>query len=140
MKGTVMVLAETLGRRFFEDLLSPGNWAVGSEIVAPDVVMHHPASAVPLEGWPAVQGMLAAFRSGFPDLNITVHDGFGSGDRAVVRWQMKGTHTELLFGIPPTGKAVVVNGISIVREAGGLIVEDWVSEDTSGLMRQLGVS
>jgi len=42
--------------------------------------------------------------------------------------------------MPPTGKAVTVNGISIVREAGGLIVEDWVSEDTAGMMRQLGMA
>jgi predicted ester cyclase len=84
--------------------------------------------------------MLAAFRAGFPDLHITVQDSFGAGDRAVVRWQMTGTHTADLFGMPPTGKAVTVNGISIVREAGGLIVEDWVSEDTAGMMRQLGMA
>ena len=135
-----MILAETLGRRFFEDLLSPGNWDVGPSILAQDVVMHHPASLVPIQGWPAVQGLLSGFRAGFPDLNITIQHSFGSLDYAVVRWQMTGTHTEVLFGIPPTGKSVVVNGISIVREAGGLIVEDWVSEDTSGLMRQLGVA
>lgn len=134
-----MTLAVTLGRRFFEDLLSPGNWNVGTEILAADVVMHHPASPTPIEGWTAVQGILAAFRAGFPDLQITVQDAFGLGDRAVVRWQMTGTQTGDLFGMPPTGKAVTVNGISIVREAGGVIVEDWVSEDTAGMMRQLGV-
>ena len=32
---------------------------------------------------------------------------------------------------------LIGSGISIVRAAGGLIVEDWVSEDTAGLMRQL---
>ena len=135
-----MTIAATLGRRFFEDLLSPGNWEVGTKILAQNIVMHHPASLVPIEGWPAVQGMLAAFRAGFPDLHITVQDSFGAGDRAVVRWQMTGTHTADLFGMPPTGKAVTVNGISIVREAGGLIVEDWVSEDTAGMMRQLGMA
>jgi len=135
-----MTIAATLGRRFFEDLLSPGNWDVGPKILAQNVVMHHPASPVPIEGWPAVQGMLAAFRAGFPDLHITVQDSFGAGDRAVVRWQMTGTHTADLFGMPPTGKAVTVNGISIVREAEGLIVEDWVSEDTAGMMRQLGMA
>lgn len=135
-----MTNAVTLGRRFFEDLLSPGNWALGPEILAQDVVMHHPASPVPIEGWPAVQGMLSAFRAGFPDLHIKVQDAFGVGDRAVVRWQMTGTHTSDLFGMPPTGKAVTVNGMSLVREVGGLIVEDWVAEDTAGLMRQLGAA
>ncbi len=56
-----------------------------------------------------------------------------------MRWHMQGTHTENLFGIPPTGKAVSVKGISVVRVVGGKIVEDWVSEDTMGLMQQLGI-
>lgn len=135
-----MNLAADLGRRFFVDLLSTGNWDIAPNILAQDVVMHHPASPTPIEGLQAVAGMLTAFRAGFPDLSITVQDAFGAGDRAVVRWQMTGTHTGNLFGMPPTGKAVQVNGISIVREKGGRIVEDWVAEDTAGMMRQLGAA
>jgi len=130
--------AVVLGRRFFEDLLSKGDWAVAAEILDEAVVMHHPASPVPITPLPAVQGMLSAFRGGFPDLHITVLDAFGADDKAVVRWQMTGTNTADLFGSPATGKAVSVNGISIVRVAGGKIVEDWVAEDTIGMMRQLG--
>lgn len=126
-----------LGRRLFEDMLSPGNWSVATDILDPSVVMHHPAAPEPIAGLPAVQGMLAAFRAGFPDMSISVLDAFGEGDKAVVRWQMSGTNTGNLFGAPPTGKAVTVTGISIVRAAGGRIVEDWVNEDTAGLMRQL---
>jgi predicted ester cyclase len=126
-----------LVKRFFTDMLSPGNWSIAGEILDPSVVMHHPASLEPIAGSDAVQAVLAGFRAGFPDLNITVLDAFGDGDKAVARWQMTGTNTASLFGAPPTGKAVVVGGISIVRAAGGLIVEDWVSEDTAGLMRQL---
>lgn len=128
----------TLGRRFFEDLLSPGNWDVAAEILAADVVMHHPSSPVPIVGMEAVKGMLSGFRAGFPDLHIEVLDAFGEGDKAVVRWQMTGTNTAPLFGSPVTGKAVVVAGISIVRAAGGVIVEDWVAEDTAGMLRQMG--
>jgi hypothetical protein len=32
-----------------------------------------------------------------------------------------------------------VAGISVVQVAGGKIVEDWVAEDTMGMMKQLGV-
>ena len=131
--------AAVLGRRFFEDILGKGDWSVGEEIVASDVVMHHPSSPVPVAGYEAVQGMLSAFRAGFPDMQMTVEDAFGSGDRAAVRWHMQGTHTADLFGIPPSGKAVSVHGISVVRVADGKIVEDWVAEDTMGLMQQIGV-
>lgn len=131
--------ATTLGRRFFEEVLGTGNWDVGEEIIAADVVMHHPSSPEPIHGFEAVKGMLMAFRAGFPDLQMTVEDAFGTGDKAAVRWRMQGTHTADLFGIPPTNKHVTVNGISLVREKGGKIVEDWVAEDTMGLMQQIGV-
>ena len=131
--------AVTLGRRFFEEVLGTGNWNVGQEIVAPDVVMHHPSSPEPISGYEAVKGFLSAFRAGFPDLKMVVEDAFGSGDRAAVRWRMQGTHTADLFGIPPTGRQVTVKGISVVRADGGQIAEDWVSEDGLGLMQQLGV-
>jgi steroid delta-isomerase-like uncharacterized protein len=129
----------TLGRRFFEELLGQAKWSVADELLAPDIVMHHPSSPAPVAGSEAVQGFLGAFRGGFPDMNMAVEDVFGSGDRAAVRWRMRGTHTASLFGIPPTGKQVNVAGISILRVAGGKIVEDWVSEDTMGLMQQLGL-
>ena len=127
----------SLGRRLFEDLLGPGDWSVAPEILAPSVVMHHPAAPQPIAGLEAVRGTLAGFRAGFPDMRIDVLDAFGAGDRAVIRWRMTGTNTGALFGTPPTGKAVSVAGISIVRAEDGLIVEDWVAEDTAGMMQQL---
>ena len=81
-----------------------------------------------------------AFRAGFPDLQMSVQDAFASGDKAAIRWQMQGTHTANLFGIPPSNKHVTVNGISIVQAKDGKIVEDWVAEDTMGLMQQIGVA
>jgi steroid delta-isomerase-like uncharacterized protein len=131
--------AVTLGSRFFVEVLGKGDWNAADEIVADDIVMHHPSSPDPIHGREAVQGMLSAFRAGFPDLQMTVEEAFGSGDKATVRWRMQGTHTAELFGIPPSNKSVSVNGISIVRVAGGKIVEDWVAEDTMGLMQQIGV-
>ena len=64
---------------------------------------------------------------------------FGDDDMVAVRWQMNGTHTATLFGIPPSGKPVNVTGISLLRFSQGKVVEDWVSEDTLGLMKQIGV-
>jgi steroid delta-isomerase-like uncharacterized protein len=130
---------KTAGRRFFEDMLSKGNWALAQELMTPDAVMHHPASPVPISGREAIVGMLQGFRAGFPDLKITVEDIFGEGDKLAVRWRFKGTHTADLFGMPPTGKSGSIEGISLLRLSGGKIVEDWVAEDTMGLMKQLGV-
>ena len=130
---------KTVGRSFFEEMLAKGKWALAEELTTPDVVMHHPASPTPISGREAVVGLLQAFRAGFPNLNIVAEDIFGEGDKVAVRWRATGTHTANLFGIPPTGKSMNVAGISVVRIVNGKIVEDWVSEDTHGLMKQLGV-
>ena len=66
-------------------------------------------------------------------------DVFGEGDKVAVRWHVTGTHTASLFGIPATGKSMDISGISILRLVDGKIAEDWVSEDTIGLMKQIGV-
>ncbi len=129
----------SVGRRFFEEFLGKGQWAAAGEILAPDIVMHHPSSPAPISGAGNVQGFLSAFRGGFPDMQMAVEDAFASGEKAAVRWRMRGTHTGDLFGIAPTGKQVNVAGISVVRVVNGKIVEDWVAEDTMGLMQQLGV-
>jgi hypothetical protein len=51
----------------------------------------------------------------------------------------RGTHRGEFQGISPTGKQVMVTGISIYRTAGGKIAEEWWQEDMLGLMQQLGV-
>jgi hypothetical protein len=42
-------------------------------------------------------------------------------------------------GIPPTGKKISVDAISIHRMAGGKIAETWEVWDTLGFLQQLGV-
>ncbi|UCG80829.1 MAG: ester cyclase [Desulfobacterales bacterium] len=128
-----------VGRRFFEDMLAKGDWAIAEKLMSQDIVMHHPSSPTPVNGREAVVGFLKAFRAGFPDLKMVAEDVFGEGNKVAVRWRASGTHEAELFGIPPTGKSMNVAGISILRIVDGKIVEDWVSEDSLGLMQQLGI-
>jgi predicted ester cyclase len=53
---------------------------------------------------------------------------------------MRGTHKGDLMGVPPTGKPISMSGTSIIRVAGGKIVESWAHPDFLGMFRQLGVS
>ena len=62
-----------------------------------------------------------------------------AGDKEVVRWTIRGTHTGELMGIPPTGKQVAWTGITIYRLADGKIVEEKGEEDALGFLQQLGV-
>lgn len=128
-----------IGRQFMEQVIGHGDWDLAAQIVSPDVVMVHPSSPVPVAGFEAVRGMLMGFRAGLPDMTMTVEDTVAEDDRALVMWRLRATHTADLFGLPPTGKYVEMPGMSVFRIADGRIVHDIVSEDTMGLMRQLGV-
>ncbi len=131
--------SKAIGRQFMEQVIGRGDWDLAIDIVSPDVVMVHPSSPEPVAGFEAVKGMLMGFRSGLPDMTMTVEDAVAEDDRSVILWRLRATHTADLFGLPPTGKYVEMPGMSVFRVSDGKIVHDIVSEDTMGLMRQLGV-
>jgi steroid delta-isomerase-like uncharacterized protein len=83
--------------------------------------------------------LAVGFLSAFPDWHGSVEDVFAEGDRVVNRWTGHGTHTMPLMGIPPTGKHVTMEGITIFRVANGKVAQQWSHADQLGLMRQLGV-
>jgi steroid delta-isomerase-like uncharacterized protein len=83
--------------------------------------------------------MLAKYRAAFPDMRMTSDELTEAGDRVLHRWTMRGTHQGELQGLPATGKAVEVHGISVIRFEQDKPVEEFVEWDALGLMRQLGV-
>ena len=78
----------------------------------------------------------------FPDAKVAVEDAIMApgGDKVAIRYSWRGTHTVDFMGIPPTGKTVEMQGISIVRAENGKLVECWDGYDTLSLLRQLGVA
>jgi steroid delta-isomerase-like uncharacterized protein len=82
----------------------------------------------------------AAIREAIPDYNVTVDDQVAENDRVVTRWTARGTHKGTFQGIAPTGKQVVVSGMTISRYVKGKVAESWVELDTANLLRQLGAS
>lgn len=128
---------KALVRRFFEEVWSTGDISRRDEFLAADYRGHMAGADAPIDrdGWTAwFQGFLAAF----PDARFIVEDLLGEGDRVAARLTMRGTHQGALNGIPPTGRAVVVTGMSIERIVGGRIVEGWNQNDALGLLTQLG--
>lgn len=60
------------------------------------------------------------------------------GDKAVTRWTFSGTHKGQFQNMPPTGKQVVMSGITIFRITNSKIIEGWNNPDLLGLLQQLG--
>ncbi len=127
-----------LARRFFEDLCTKGQWALAPELLAPDIVIHDPQ----VPNVRGVQGAVDAFKvykDGFDGVWTIEEIILGENDRVTVRWTGTGTQRGEVMGIPPTGKSVRVDAISVLRVAGGKIAEIWQTWDTLGMLQQLGV-
>jgi predicted ester cyclase len=75
----------------------------------------------------------------FPDLRLIIEDQIAECDKVATRWTARGTHTGDLIGIAPTGKQVVVSGISVNRLLGGKIVETWLAIDQRRMLQHLGL-
>lgn len=126
-----------LMRRFYDEVVNQGRLELIDEFAADDFVDHEELPGVS-SGKEGVKEVFMMMRSAFPDLRFEVEDVIASGDTAVGRVRMRGTHQGTFMDIPATGKQVDVPTIDWVRFRDGQAVEHWGVTDTGALMEQLG--
>jgi predicted ester cyclase len=66
--------------------------------------------------WPSV-------REAIPDFRAEVQQQLTQGDRVASQWVFTGTHQGKLFGVPPTGKSVRLQNISIATVVDQQVVQ-----------------
>jgi predicted ester cyclase len=125
---------EPIIRRIYEEMPVKGDLAVVDGIYDSRFVNY---SIDPPLGLAAMRDRYTAIRSAFPDWQETIESIGSKGNKIVVRSVVRGTHTGNWNGIAPTGRHVEAMRITILRAAGGKIVERWGSQDELGLMQQL---
>jgi NTE family protein len=130
---------ERLVRRFFGEALAARDMAALRELCAPDYVWHgSPDPRDDVVGRDAFEASVAGFYESFPDCDVEILDLVAEGDRAVVRFNERGTHDGPFMGIAPTGRRVHNHGIAIYRARDGRLVEEWSVADRLSLLHQLG--
>lgn len=133
-------MSETNGsvvRRFVHEVINNGDYSAMRELVHPSYVYRSPDQE--LRGHEALEALFTNYRSGLPDLNVSIDDVIVSADRVAISITLSGTHTGDLMGIPATGKPLSVHGIVLSRLEEGKIIEEWEILDTLSMLRQLGV-
>ena len=127
---------KAIARRLFEEALSQSKWDVYLEIHATDFVAHSGTRTATL-----AEDLASAkeWRKAFPDATCSAEQLVAEGDSVTARWTCRGTNTGVGQGLPATGKAVVVHGITIFRVKEGKLAEEWGVIDTWGMLRQLGL-
>jgi predicted ester cyclase len=129
--------AKAVVRRAFDEV-AMGNMTTVDEIIAPEFVRHDLAGGPEAHGPDGVKLLIAGLRTAFPDLQTTIDDIFSDGEKVVVRFTARGTHSGPLQGMAPTGREATWCGVNIYRVSGGRIRETWQLADGLGLLRQLG--
>jgi predicted ester cyclase len=84
--------------------------------VSPEAIEEHVA---------AIKERVAAFRSAFPDIQVTIEtdDVITEGDKAAFRATWSGTHQGEFMNISPTGGSIAITGIGFLRLDDSRIVD-----------------
>jgi steroid delta-isomerase-like uncharacterized protein len=115
-----------------------GNLDLVDELVGADYVNHSPGMPDQPEGPEGIKAIVKMFRAGMPDLRVIIEDLIAEGDKVAMRYRIEGTHEGELFGVPPTGRRVSIESVTVERVSGGKIREHWRVTDTLDMMQQLG--
>ncbi len=132
-----MADAKQIVRRLIEEPWT-GNMAVIDEFIGSSYIGNDPSAPEPIRGPDGAKTQIQQYIDGFPDGRITVDDQIAEGDKVASRWTARGTQTGEVAGIAPTGKQVTVSGLTISRLEDGMVVEEWTTWDTLGMLVQLG--
>jgi steroid delta-isomerase-like uncharacterized protein len=132
---------KALVRRLHE-IWNTGDAAAIEEVYAADFVAHFPPSTELPErrGLESVRQGITRIRTAFPDWHEEITDLIEEGDKVVSRFTSRGTHRGTFWGVPPTGRRVTVEEISIFRIARGRVVEQWCLVDELARMQQIGAT
>jgi steroid delta-isomerase-like uncharacterized protein len=127
-----------LSGRIFQEVWNERKVDVIDDLVTTDYV-HHDAQSADIQ--PGIEGykqFVSVYLNAFPDLRFTIEEEISSDDKVVTRWSVTGTHNGDLPGLPRTGRAISLSGITIGRVSEAKFAESWNNWDALGMMQQLG--
>jgi len=120
------------------ELWNTGNLSIADEIFHADFINHDPSNP-DINNLEKFKGFVAEIRTGFPDFRVTPDDLIAEEDMVAIRWTANATHQGEVMGMPATGKKIAWVGIAMAHFDDGKVVEMWWSEDSLGMLQQLGV-
>jgi steroid delta-isomerase-like uncharacterized protein len=122
----------------FTDFINTASEQLADELISPDAIFHVPGRSEPVRGPGGYLAIIGMMRGGFPDIQWTLEDMIAEGDKVAARFTMRGTHRGTFFGVPATGKPIVVQAMNFYRLSGGQFVEERGQPDLLTLLQQIG--
>ena len=90
-----------------------------------------------LVGIDACKEFYSNYLTGFSNIEWTIVDAFGQGNKLIKHWNFKGKHTGDFFGIPATGNFLNLSGTTIVTMRDGRIAKEHDFFDMKSMLDQL---
>ena len=91
------------------------------------------------KGLEEIRGFVEMTYAGSPDFTVIPQRITGSGDDLAVEWQMSGTHTGDMPGLPATGKTYKLLAVSFIRMEAGKIAHMCDYWNPNEFARQVGL-
>ena len=124
----------------FTEFINTASEILAVELISPDAIFHVPGRSDPMRGPAGYLAIIGMMRGGFPDIQWTLEEMIAEEDKVAARFTMRGTHRGAFFGVPPTGKQIVVQAMNFYRLAGGQFVEERGQPDLFGLFQQIAAA
>ena len=128
---------KALVRRYIEAFLMKGDFSDAPNLVGPNFKIDRSAVPDAITGPEGLHKQMDMLKEAFPDLELSIADLFGEGDKVAARFVAPGTHNGTFAGIPATGRRVTWKGIGIYRVADNRVQEAWACWDDVGLVQAL---
>lgn len=97
--------------------------------------------ACPPDGWPlgpeGAAALVETYHGAFERLSLHVHEHVVAGGTVTTRWSLSATHVGPFKGLPPSGRPVQLDAISLDEVRGGRICRTVTTYDCTSLLAHL---
>jgi steroid delta-isomerase-like uncharacterized protein len=123
-------------REFFEQVWNNGDEAAIGRFIAADAAGNDPDFGMGREGFTR---QWRKWQEAFSDLHFAIEEMIAEGDTVVTRWTLTGRQTGPFLGMPASGRAIRVGGMSLDHLRNGVLIAGFDGWDNLGLRQQLGL-
>ncbi|HJU81701.1 MAG TPA: ester cyclase [Acidimicrobiia bacterium] len=74
----------------------------------------------------------------YANQQLSIDEVFGQNDRLCVRFTNTGSHVGQLLGVPPTGREITMEGMTVMHFRDGKCIERWSVVDIISPLAQMG--
>jgi predicted ester cyclase len=125
-----------IAKDFFEEIWNKGDESAIDKFISVNTFGNDPQFGTGRESF---RVKWREWQIAFPDIHFRIDDVIVEGNQVVTKWHLTGTQTGPLEGQPPSNKKVSVDGVSIDKVEGGLVVSGFDAWDSLNFRKQLGL-